>query len=224
MTRLYGRSQASERCVDYTPHGHWHTNTFIAALRHDRIDAPMLFDGPMNSDVFLNYVEKVLAPTLEEGDLVICDNLSSHKSPAVKKALQLVGADIIYLPPYSPDMNPIEMHKPPTSHTIYDSLNAECSSAAFGDDLQCVDVLEGGVIFDSRWVHGEFRLLAVFAEIPMVEVENDGDTGAVEQSCSYRCKDQTHSDRDPLGGLIRLCGRDFYVGEGSKNTEAYNQE
>lgn len=69
----------------------------------------MLFDGPMNSEVFLNYVEKVLAPTLEQGDLVICDNLSSHKSPAVKKALQLVGADIIYLPPYSPDMNPIEM-------------------------------------------------------------------------------------------------------------------
>ena len=109
MTRLYGRSQASERCVDYTPHGHWHTNTFIAALRHDRIDAPMLFDGPMNAEVFLNYVEKVLAPTLQPGDLVICDNLSSHKSPAVKKALQLVGADIAYLPPYSPDMNPIEM-------------------------------------------------------------------------------------------------------------------
>ena len=109
MTRLYGRSLASERCVDYTPHGHWHTNTFIAALRHDRIEAPMLFDGPMNSEVFLNYVERVLAPTLEQGDLVICDNLSSHKSPAVKKALQLVGADIAYLPPYSPDMNPIEM-------------------------------------------------------------------------------------------------------------------
>jgi transposase len=109
MTRLYGRSQASERCVDYTPHGHWHTNSFIAALRHDRIDAPMLFDGPMNSEVFLNYVEKVLAPTLEQGDLVICDNLSSHKSPAVRKALQRVGADIANLPPYSPDMNPIEM-------------------------------------------------------------------------------------------------------------------
>lgn len=109
MTRLYGSSHASERCADFAPHGHWHTNTFIAALRHDRIDVPMIFDGPMNSDVFLNYVEKVLTPTLEEGELVICDNLSSHKSPAVKKALQLVGADIIYLPPYSSDMNPIEM-------------------------------------------------------------------------------------------------------------------
>jgi len=109
MTRLYGRSHKSERCVDYAPHGHWHTNTFIAALRHDRIDAPMLFDGPMNSATFLAYVQKVLVPTLEQGDLVICDNLSSHKSPAVKEALQLVGADIAYLPPYSPDMNPIEM-------------------------------------------------------------------------------------------------------------------
>jgi len=109
MIRLYGRSQASERCVDYAPHGHWHTNTFIAALRHDRIDAPMLFDGPMNSATFLSYVQNVLAPTLEQGDLVICDNLSSHKSPAVKEALQRVGADIEYLPPYSPDLNPIEM-------------------------------------------------------------------------------------------------------------------
>lgn len=69
----------------------------------------MLFDGPMNSATFLSYVENVLAPTLEHGDLVICDNLSSHKSPAVKEALQLVGADIEYLPPYSPDLNPIEM-------------------------------------------------------------------------------------------------------------------
>ena len=109
MVRLYGRSPRSERCVDLAPHGHWHTNTFIAALRHDRIDAPILFDGAMNADTFLQYIEQVLAPTLASGDIVICDNLSSHKSIAVKQALQRVGADIKYLPPYSPDMNPIEM-------------------------------------------------------------------------------------------------------------------
>jgi hypothetical protein len=109
MTRLYGRSLSSERCIDYTPHGHWHTNTFIAALRHDRIDAPILFDGPMNAVTFLQYVEQILAPTLDPGDIVICDNLSSHKSSEVRDALQKVGADIAYLPPYSPDMNPIEM-------------------------------------------------------------------------------------------------------------------
>lgn len=109
MTRLYGRSLSSERCIDYAPHGHWHTNTFIAALRHDRIAAPVLFDGPMNAATFLQYVEQILVPTLSPGDLVICDNLSSHKSSEVREALQEVGADIAYLPPYSPDMNPIEM-------------------------------------------------------------------------------------------------------------------
>jgi len=109
MTRLYGRSLSSERCIDYAPHGHWHTNTFIAALRHDRIDAPILFDGPMNASTFLQYIEQILAPTLSPGDIVICDNLSSHKSSEVREALQEVGADIAYLPPYSPDMNPIEM-------------------------------------------------------------------------------------------------------------------
>lgn len=109
MTRLYGRSLSSERCIDYAPHGHWHTNTFIAALRHDRIDAPILFDGPMNAVTFLQYIEQILAPTLNPGDIVICDNLSSHKGSEVRETLQEVGADIVYLPPYSPDMNPIEM-------------------------------------------------------------------------------------------------------------------
>lgn len=109
MIRLYGRSLASERCVDYAPHGHWHTNTFIAALRYDQIAAPILFDGPMNAATFLQYIEQILAPTLEPGDIVICDNLSSHKSSEVRDALQKAGADIMYLPPYSPDMNPIEM-------------------------------------------------------------------------------------------------------------------
>ena len=109
MTRLYGRSLSSERCIDSVPRGHWHTNTFIAALPHDQIHAPILFDGPMNADTFIQYIEQGLAPTLSPGNIVICDNLSSHKSPDVRDALQEVGADIACLPPYSPDMNPIEM-------------------------------------------------------------------------------------------------------------------
>ena len=109
MVRLYGRCSSSQRCVDHAPYGHRHTNTFIAALRNDRIKAPVLFDGPINTVTFLQYIRQMLIPTLKPGDLVICDNLSSHKSPEVRQALQSVGADIKYLPPYSPDMHPIEM-------------------------------------------------------------------------------------------------------------------
>ena len=109
MARLYGRSLGSDRCVDHVPQGHWKTNTFIAALRHDRIDAPMLLDGPMNAATFLEYVRVVLVPTLSSGELVVCDNLSSHKCTGVKELIQSAGANIIYLPPYSPDLNPIEM-------------------------------------------------------------------------------------------------------------------
>jgi len=109
MVRLYGRSLKSQRCVDFAPHGHWHSNTLIAALRYDRLNAPMLFEGAMNGTTFLQYINEVIAPTLKPGDLVICDNLSSHKGVGVREALQAVRADVEYLPPYSPDMNPIEM-------------------------------------------------------------------------------------------------------------------
>lgn len=109
MTRRYGRSLRNLRCVDYVPYGHWHTNTFIAGLRHDRVCAPMLFDGSMNAVTFLAYVSEILVPTLHENDIVICDNLSSHKVAGVKEAIENCGASIQYLPAYSPDMNPIEM-------------------------------------------------------------------------------------------------------------------
>jgi transposase len=102
MVRLYGRSQDGSRCVDRQIFGHWNTSTFIAALRADRVEAPLILDGVMNADCFL-------APTLKPGDVVICDNLSSHKSPGVGKAIEAVGARILFLPPYSPDLNPIEM-------------------------------------------------------------------------------------------------------------------
>lgn len=109
MARLYGRAARGQRCVDHVPYGHWCSSTFIAALRHDRMDAPMVFDGPMNGDTFRAYIKEVLCPTLSKDDILICDNLPAHKVTGVAKDIQAVGANIRYLPPYSPDLNPIEM-------------------------------------------------------------------------------------------------------------------
>ena len=109
MTRSYGRAPRNRRCVGAVPHGHWHTNTFIAALRTSGLTSPWLLDGPMNGASFLVYIQKVLGPDLRKGDIVICDNLSSHKVAGVREALQEIGVQLIYLPPYSPDLNPIEM-------------------------------------------------------------------------------------------------------------------
>ena len=108
MTRTHGWARRGDRLVDKVPHGHWKTTTFLAALRHDRIDAPCLFNGPINGERFLAYVEQFLAPTLEPGDIVILDNLGSHKGAAVRRAIRKTGAKLIFLPKYSPDLNPIE--------------------------------------------------------------------------------------------------------------------
>lgn len=99
------RGHRLEACV---PHGHWKTLTFIAALRHDRIDAPWVIDGPINGDIFTVYVQQVLAPTLAKGDIIILDNLGSHKGKAARKAIRKTGAHMLFLPAYSPDLNPIE--------------------------------------------------------------------------------------------------------------------
>src|SRR4051812_13898448 len=109
MTRLYGRSARGQRCVGRAPHGHWSSATFIAALRHDRLSAPWIIDGPMDGTLFLTYLEKVLGPELQPGDLVVCDNLSSHKVSGVQEVMKKHGARLLYLPAYSPDLNPIEM-------------------------------------------------------------------------------------------------------------------
>lgn len=109
MARLRGRCRRGQRLVAAIPHGHWQTLTFIAALRHDRIDAPMVLDGAMDGAAFLTYVRHFLVPTLAPGDLVIADNLGAHKSQAVRDAIAAVGASICFLPPYSPDLNPIEL-------------------------------------------------------------------------------------------------------------------
>jgi len=108
MTRTHGWAARGARLLAKIPHGHWNTTTFLAALRHDRIDAPCLFDGPINGELFLAYVERVLGPTLKPGDIVILDNLGSHKGKAVRKAIRAAGARLIFLPKYSPDLNPIE--------------------------------------------------------------------------------------------------------------------
>jgi len=108
MAPLRGWAPKGVRLPGGAPFGHWNTSTFIAALRHDRIDAPWVFDGPVNGDIFRTYVEKVLAPTLSPGDVVVMDNLGSHKSIAVRRAIRDAGAHLLFLPPYSPDLNPIE--------------------------------------------------------------------------------------------------------------------
>ena len=108
MAPLRGWGPLGERLAAYVPHGHWKTMTFLAALRCDRIDAPFVIDGPINGEIFLTYVEKVLVPILRPGDIVIIDNLGSHKGKAVRQAIRAAGARLIFLPAYSPDLNPIE--------------------------------------------------------------------------------------------------------------------
>ena len=108
MASLRGWAPKGQRLIAKVPHGNWKTLTFLAALRHDRIDAPWLLDGPINGERFRIYVEKVLIPTLKPGDIVIADNLGSHKGKAVREAIRAVGARILFLPKYSPDLNPIE--------------------------------------------------------------------------------------------------------------------
>jgi transposase len=108
MTRTRGRAPKGERCVAAVPHGHWKTTTFIAGLRVGEITAPMVMDGSMSGPVFLAYVEKFLCPTLAPGDIVVADNLSAHKVAGVREAIEKTGASLRYLPPYSPDLNPIE--------------------------------------------------------------------------------------------------------------------
>ena len=108
MARLRGRAPKGERLRAGVPHGHWRTTTLVAGLRLSGIDAPMLIDGAINGESFLAYVRQVLVPTLRPGDVVIMDNLGSHKGVAVREAIEAAGAELRFLPPYSPDFNPIE--------------------------------------------------------------------------------------------------------------------
>ena len=108
MARTRGRAPRGERCRAPVPHGHWKTTTFTGALRLSGMTAPMVLDGPMNAAAFVAYVEQVLVPTLQSGDVVVMDNLPAHKAGGVRAAIEQAGATLLYLPPYSPDFNPIE--------------------------------------------------------------------------------------------------------------------
>lgn len=108
MAPLRGWAPCGSRLIGKAPGGRWKTTTFLAALRHDRIDAPWLIDGPIDGESFRTYVEQVLVPTLQPGDIVVIDNLGSHKGKAVRQAIRSAGAKLFFLPKYSPDLNPIE--------------------------------------------------------------------------------------------------------------------
>ncbi|AQZ50971.1 Transposase (plasmid) [Martelella mediterranea DSM 17316] len=108
MAPLRGWGKRGKRLRGFAPHGHWRTLTFLGALRCDRLTAPCVFDGPINGQCFQAYVEQILVPTLKPGDIVVMDNLGSHKSAAIRKAIKAAGARLWFLPPYSPDLNPIE--------------------------------------------------------------------------------------------------------------------
>lgn len=157
MARLRGRARKGERCRAAVPHGHWKTTTVTAGLRLDGLSAPMLLDGPMTGEAFLAYVEQALGPELEPGDVVIMDNLPAHKVSGVRQAIERAGATLLYLPPYSPDFNPIELAfsklkahlrkaAARTIHHLWDAIAeaideitpAECISyfAATGYDLE----------------------------------------------------------------------------------------
>jgi transposase len=139
MTRLRGRTRRGQRLVAAVPHGHWKTSTFLAGLRHDRIVAPLALDGTINGRSFRAYVEQFLAPTLTTGDIVIADNLGSHKLAGVREAIKARGASPLFLPAYSPDLNPIEQvfaklkqllrrAKPRTRETLWQTIGNSLSS------------------------------------------------------------------------------------------------
>jgi len=108
MIRLYGRAPSGVRVIEHRPHGHWHTTTMLCAIRLRGVEAPMVIEGPMDSLVFRGWVEQCLTPTLDLGDVVVMDNLAPHKAKGVCESIESVGASVLYLPPYSPDFNPIE--------------------------------------------------------------------------------------------------------------------
>jgi len=109
MARTHGRAPRGERLRAAIPHGHWKTTTFVAGLRTSGMVAPMVLDGPINGELFQAYVDQVLVPELRPGDVVVMDNLGSHKGAGIRAAIEAAGANLLYLPPYSPDFNPIEM-------------------------------------------------------------------------------------------------------------------
>jgi len=139
MTRLYGRARRGERLVAAVPHGHWRTTTFIAGLRQSGVIAPLVLDGPMTGAAFRAYVEQMLTPALEPEDVVVMDNLAAHKVAGVEQAIAAAGASTLYLPPYSPDLNPVEQLIAKLKALLRKAAarTKETLWAAVGELLQC---------------------------------------------------------------------------------------
>ena len=137
MAPLRGWAPRGMRLVTKVPHGHWNTTTFLAALRYDRIEAPWLLEGPIDGESFAIYVEKVLLPTLRQGDIVIMDNLGSHKGKIIRRLIRSVGAKLLFLPKYSPDLNPIEQVFAKLKHLLRKAAarTVETGCAAIGELL-----------------------------------------------------------------------------------------
>jgi len=146
MAPLRGWAPRGQRLTAKVPHRRWKTMTFLAALRHDRVDAPWLIDGPINGERFLAYVEKVLVPTLKPGDIVILDNLGSHRGKAVRRAIRSAGARLFFLPKYSPDLNPIEQLFAKLKHLLRKAAErtADAVCDAIGHILETVTATECG--------------------------------------------------------------------------------
>lgn len=144
MAPLRGWAPIGERLKAKVPHGHWKTMTFLAALRHDRVDAPWLIDGPINGERFRLHVEQMLRPALQPGDIVVMDNLGSHKSRAGRSIIRSVGAKLIFLPKYSPDLNPIELLFSKLKHCLRKAAKRapEAVSNAIGEILNSVTPTE----------------------------------------------------------------------------------
>lgn len=144
MAPLRGWAPRGQRLKASVPHGHWQTLTFLAALRRDGITAPWLLDGPINGDSFRIYVERVLVPTLRPGDIVIMDNLGSHKGPAVRRAIRAAGARLLFLPKYSPDLNPIEQFFSKLKHWLRKAAkrSVDAVSSAIGQILKITSPTE----------------------------------------------------------------------------------
>jgi transposase len=139
MTRIYGWAPSASRVVESVPHGHWKTTTLISALRLDGVIAPLVVHGAINGEIFMLWVQEHLAPALRAGDIVIMDNLAVHKVAGVREAIEAVGAHVLYLPPYSPDYNPIEQifawfkarlraEKARTQDSLWDTIGRLCEA------------------------------------------------------------------------------------------------
>ena len=157
MIRLWGRCERGQRMVATVPHGPWRTSTFVAGLRCDGLVAPCVFDRAINGTAFLAYVEQVLVPTLAPGDVVVMDNLGSHKVAGVRKAIEAAGATLLYLPAYSPDLNPIEqafaklkaLLRAGAIRTVEALWNALGSLAACFTPTECANFLRHAGYFQS---------------------------------------------------------------------------